>query len=437
MALSDREIRSAKVPAGLNQRDLRDDQVRGLVLRAYKTGVKVWFVFYRRKEDNRRRIMKLGTYPGVSLAQARELAGIELGKIASGEDPQAEVEAARERSGAETVAALAERYLEEYAKVHKRPKGYTMDRWQLDTYVLPRWGERPIDEITKQDVRGLIQALADGKLAAKGKPTKVAPRNLRAVLSKMFDWAADQGLLPGNPAAGVKLPVRVREHQKKGGRDRVLSDEEIGVLWGALDRLEEVAVARKHAPVSAAASRLILLTAQRPGEIFSMRWRDIEDGAWWVVPAEVAKNGEANRVPLSPQARKILDELRPKTGGGEYVLPSPFKKGAHLTSLKTVNDTIVRKTGMRPWTPHDLRRSAASKMRAMGVDRRVVQGLLNHKDRSVTAVYDRYAMDREKVEAVTAWGRRIEEIVVGGGQGAVVPFPTRHSSPIPEASSRS
>jgi hypothetical protein len=227
--------------------------------------VRNWFVFYRRKEDNRRRHLKLGAYPGVSLAQARELAEIELGKIATGEDPQAEREAARERSGAETVAALAERYLEEYAKVHKRPKGYTMDRWQLDTYVLPRWGERPIDEITKQDVRGFVQDLADGKLAAKGKPTKVAPRNLRAVLSKMFDWAAEQGLLPGNPAAGVKLPTRVREHQKKGGRDRVLSDEEISVLWGELDRLEEVAVARKHPPVSAAAIRLILLTAQRPG----------------------------------------------------------------------------------------------------------------------------------------------------------------------------
>ena len=185
-------------------------------------------------------------------------------------------------------------------------------------------------------------------------------------------------------------------------------------------------MARKHPPVSAAAFRLILLTAQRPGEVFSMRWRDIEDGAWWVVPAEVAKNGEANRVPLSPKVREILEELRPKTGKGGWVLPSPFKRGAHLTSLKTVNDTIVRKTGMRPWTPHDLRRTAASKMRAIGTDRRVLQALLNHKDRSVTAVYDRYAMDREKQEAVAAWGRRVEEILGGGAPGAVVPFPGRH-----------
>jgi hypothetical protein len=85
---------------------------------------------------------------------------------------------------------------------------------------------------------------------------------------------------------------------------------------------------------------------------------------------------------------------------------------------------------MRPWSPHDLRRTAASKMSAQGVPRRVLQAILNHKDRTVTAVYDRYSLDREKIEAVKAWGRRVEEIVVGGGQGAVVPFPARLSSSI-------
>ena len=427
MGLTDRQIKTATVRKGLNQRDLRDDQVRGLVLRVYKTGVKSWFVFYRRKEDNRRRIVKLGSYPGVSLAKARDLAEVELGRIAAGEDPQAEREEIRTQAPAETVAELAAAYLSEYAAVQKRPRGYKMDRWQLDAYVLPRWGRRLVTEITKGDVRQLLEDVASGKLAARGKPTKVAPRNLKALLSKMFDWAADRGVVPGNPAAGVKLPSAVREHQKKGGRDRVLSDEEIGVLWTETDRLVKDAGVKSQAPVTAAAFRLILLTAQRPGEVMRMRWRDLEDGAWWVIPAEVAKNGEANRVPLSPQVRKILDELRPVTGGGQYVLPSPYKKGASLTSLKTANDTILRHTGMRHWTPHDLRRTAASKMSAQGVPRRVLQAILNHKDRSVTAVYDRYSLDRERREALTAWGRRVEEIVGGGPWGAIVEFPGREA----------
>lgn len=424
MPLTDREIRSAKVPARLNQIELRDDQVRGLLLRVYSSGARTWMLAYRRRDDNRRRFLKLGAYPGVSLKAARELAEVEVGRIATGDDPQGEREERRGSNGSETLAEVAELYLAEYA-VHKRPAGYKMDRWQLDTYVLPRWGQRPIGEVTKQDVRDLLDALADGTAAANGKPTKSAPRSLKALLSKFFDWAAGRGSLAGNPAAGVKLPDRVREHLKKGGRDRVLADEEIATLWEELDRMEAYARSKKVVPVTAAAFRLILLTAQRPGEVFSMRWRDVEDGSWWVVPAEVAKNGEANRVPLSPQARTILDDLHRDTGGSEWVMESPNKPGTHLTTIKTANRGILTRTGMRPWSPHDLRRTAASKMRAMGVLRLVVQALLNHKDRSVTAVYDRYGADPEKVQALTDWGRRVEEITGGEPGARVVEFRTR------------
>lgn len=219
--LTDRQIRAAKCPDDLNQFDLRDDQPRGLVLRVYTSGVKTWFLFYRRKEDNRRRYLKLDTYPALSLKKARERAEVELGRVAAGEDPQADGDAPEEDSGAPTMGEVTKMYLELYAKVHKRPKSYQMDVWQAEAYVVPHWGEVPIDEITQEDIRDLLQGVASGELAAKGKPTKVAPRNLRALLSKIFDWAADQGHLAGNPAVGVKLPVRVRcKHLKKGGRDR-------------------------------------------------------------------------------------------------------------------------------------------------------------------------------------------------------------------------
>ena len=427
MKLTDRHAYSAKCPDGLNQFDLRDDQLRGLVLRAYRTGVKTWFVFYRRREDNRRRWLKLGAYPGLSLKQARDLAEIELGRIAAGEDPQAEREEVRGRGAAETVAAVAEQYLERYAKVHKRPAGYRMDRWQLEAYVLPRWGKRPVTEVTKRDVQDLLEDLASGKLAARRKPTKAAPRNLKAVLSKFYDWAADEGYLAGNPAAGVKLPASVREHFKLGGRDRVLTDEEIRTLWHALDRLEADRRTLAFGAATAAAFRLVLLTAQRPGEVLSMRWQDIKDGDWWEVPAEVAKNGKANRVYLSPQAREILRGLRAQNSRSEWVLDSGRKPGHHLTTVKTAHNAILRRHKMRHWTPHDLRRSAASLMRALGVPRLVVQAILNHKDRSVTAVYDHYGQDPEKREALCAWGRRVEEIVRGSAPENVVEFPLKRT----------
>jgi hypothetical protein len=91
---------------------------------------------------------------------------------------------------------------------------------------------------------------------------------------------------------------------------------------------------------------------------------------------------------------------------------------------------------MRQWSPHDLRRTAASKMRAMGVSRMVVQGILNHKDRSVTAIYDRYGADPEKQRALTTWGNRVEQIAGGGAQGprAVIASPLGQSGGMADGS---
>ena len=144
-----------------------------------------------------------------------------------------------------------------------------------------------------------------------------------------------------------------------------------------------------------------------------------------MVPAEVAKNGEANRVFLSPQAQAILQDLHADTGVSEWVLESPYKLGTHLTTIKTANQGILDRTEMRPWSPHDLRRTAASKMQALSIERIVVQAILNHKDRSVTAVYDRYGADPERERALCAWGRRVETIAGGEPRARVVDFRAR------------
>ena len=86
MMLTDRLIRFAKVPAGLNQVELRDDQVRGLLLRVYKSGARTWMLAYWRWDDNRCRFLKLGFYSGLSLKRVWERAEVEVGGVAGGED---------------------------------------------------------------------------------------------------------------------------------------------------------------------------------------------------------------------------------------------------------------------------------------------------------------------------------------------------------------
>lgn len=191
-------------------------------------------------------------------------------------------------------------------------------------------------------------------------------------------------------------------------RDRVLSEDEIRGVWAACDA---------EPGIIADAFRLMLVTAQRRGEVLSMRWQDV-DGPWWTIPAELAKNGLSHRVPLSPQAVSIIERLR-KRAKGPWVFPSltterpienPQKAAERLRERSKVPDLRL----------HDLRRTGASLMTGMGISRLAVKKILNHAERDVTAVYDRHSYDPEKRTAVEAWGRRLETIVTGASGKAPV-----------------
>jgi hypothetical protein len=242
MGLTDRQIRPPRSGGPQPTRAPGRPRSGGSSCRVYKTGVRSWFVFYRRKEDNRRRIFKLGEYPGVSLAQARELAEVELGKIAAGEDPQAERRSPGAGPGPRPWPSSPRLPggVRQGPEARPRATDGPLAARHLRPPPVGRAADHEITKGTSAAPRGPGQTASS---PPGGKPTKVAPRNLRAVLSKMFDWAADRASSPATRPPASSSPCRVREHQKKGGRDRVLSDEEIGVLWGELDRLEEAAVA--------------------------------------------------------------------------------------------------------------------------------------------------------------------------------------------------
>ena len=406
--LTDRAVRAAKTNRDRGE-DFRDSVVRGLVLRVYASGAKTWGILYRTGRG-RRRWFKLGDASAIDLADARRRARVLLGKVAEGEDPQAEREASRRVGDVETVADLAECYLKRYAERHKRPRSVAEDRGQLKRYVLPAWGSRPATEIARRDVKQLLEELADGTIALRGKPTTTAPQALRAMLSKMFAWAVEEELLPANPAAGVPLPVKPKS------RDRVLSEDEIRTLWRALADLEV------DSPLSASAFRLILLTAQRPGEVLGLRWSEI-DGGWWTIPQERHKGQISHRVPLSAQALAELERVSSLTGTARHVFDSPTRPGQPISTLKTSNRGIVLREGMERWTPHDLRRTAATMLTSGGTPRLVVERILGHAEHGVAAVYDRSSYDKEKRRALLWWGSRIERIAEGAEAETVVEFP--------------
>ena len=183
-----------------------DGVVGGLALRVSPHGAKSWVLLYR--VHRRLRRWTLGTFPTLSLADAREQARVGLREVALGRDPAL---AKREARIAETVDDLVTLYITKYAQPRKR--SWKEDRRLLTKHVLPEWRHRAVGEIRRRDVRDVIDTVA-----AAGAPTTA--NRLRAVLHKMFAFAIDEELVEMNPVTHVARPAAERR------RDRVLTHDE-------------------------------------------------------------------------------------------------------------------------------------------------------------------------------------------------------------------
>lgn len=382
MRLTDRRVRSLSTDQA--QETFLDESLSGFGVRVTQSGRKTFFVRYR--VNGRRPRFTIGTYPTISLADARDRAKAVLYDVAIGNDP---ARARTEHRSALTFAELADEYIERHAKKKQREKTWREDERCINVDLVPAWSHRKANDIYRPDVHKVLDAIVD-----RGSPTMA--NRARAVASRVFNFGISRGYLEVNPVQHVPPPAREQ------ARERVMTVAEIQSFWKALNVLT---------PLMAPTFALRLITAQRRIEVLSMRHRDI-DGDLWTIPAEVAKNRKAHRVPLSPQALDVLDSVRSLSGRSEFVFPSD--RGGHIRADLYAAKQLREEARLEDWKPHDLRRTAATMMTGqLGVLRLVVAKVLNHSDRGVTAIYDRASYDAEKRDALLAWGDRVEEIVGG------------------------
>ena len=373
-----------------------DADVKGLALRVTENGAKTWTVLYRHRRRLRR--LTLGSAKTVPLAKARERARDELYAASKGADPATEKQKDRR---AQTIGDLADLYIEKWAKPRKR--SWKMDDNLLRNKILPKWRHRAIADITRQDVRALAEAVADG-----GAP--IVANRVVALVSKMFAFALDRELVALSPAVRIPRPGQER------ARDRVLTDDEIRTLWTAFDALD---------PPMAAFYQLRLLTAQRGGEVTAMRWTDVDlDSGWWTIPATVSKNKLAHRVPLNASALALVRSLKPANPdkASPYVLGATARREGAGARGRRQQAEAAASFPVPDFRGHDLRRTAASIMASGGIPRLTISKILNHVERSVTAVYDRHSYDPEKAAALTWWDHKLAAILTNQG-ATVVAFP--------------
>lgn len=414
--LSDATIRALRPRA--ERYEVRDGLRPGLVLRVEPDGRRTWT--FRYGDRGSRRVTLGPLSPTFGLAKARAAADAVLAELRAGRDPGAQREEARRLERAEralrqareagapvpgSFSDLARRYLRDTAKRFKLST-WKKERWYVERCILPAWGGRPAAEIRRADVLRLLEEVSEARGGVTGNRTLSVARRVLA-------WAVDREELDANPAAAIPRRYLHRERS----RERALSREEVRKLWPALSDLH---------PAVAAAWRLILLTGARPGEVLTMRWADLApdngNGLAWEIPAERTKSGHSHRVPLSRQALAVLDSLRPLSEVGEFVLPSPKGGTGPLLWLSHSTKRLREATGLERFTPHDLRRTAATWLGEAGIRPDVVERVLGHKLPGVAAVYNRADYRREVRAALALLGERVEEAVTGRARSNVVPI---------------
>jgi len=393
----------------------------------------------------------LGEYePGVlTLADAFEFHHQAQKELEHGLDPGEEWEARdaerertqRARAGADTTASLVEQF------VHRKLRAERWDadaaKWVRDSRANIKARKRPdaaaallgyaeagappkkrrtkrkpvatlvseLGHLKARDVtRRQLIAFLDG-IVERGAP--VAANRVHALLAQLFTWAAAKDLIPASPMAGVERPGG-----EERPRQRVLTAEEIKAFWTTLATADMAEPTRL-------ALKLLLVTAQRRGELTFAKWSDFDlPGKTWTIPVELLKTSHARRqeaephvVPLSPLAIDILRKLQAITSAGAYVLPARADKRKDRSYSERVLSRAVRKNakrfGIPHFTPHDLRRTAASFMTKLKIPRLHVEKVLNHATGDIAEVYDRHDYLREKRVALEKWGKHLTAIVEG------------------------
>ena len=370
------------------QGEIWDEYLPGFGLRIGKRK-RTFFVMGRVGGKQVRRTV--GTTVELKLAQAREKARGMLANFANGVDPGeaariAKLEAACARHT--TFAAVSEAYMQEHGR-HRKDAAERQRK--LDVDILETLGPIPVADLRRADIKALV--------LEKAEDAPIMAKRIKTLIHTILDYAIDEELIDANPAARIKL-------QAEKPRDRYLSEKEIRRFWRGLEKA-------RLDPQMRRILKLLLLTGQRRAEVALMRWEelDLERGIW-EVPAGRTKADRATRAPLSPLALDLIGE----PDDGEYVFHHRDGRPLTVYSVSQAMRRELKPLGLaeKPATPHDLRRTFASQLAELGIDRLTISKLLNHAEQGVTGqVYELSEHWEKKRVAMLAWDDRLREIVTG------------------------
>ena len=334
-----------------------DQRCKGLAVRVAPSGVKTWDLAYRIRGTGKMRRLSLGRTTDVGLEQARERANELTGAARGGRDLIGEEGEARDAAASRiTVEKLIDLYLRRRVVARLRTANSIESRLRRTLApILQRYAA----DICRRDMRAILDAIVD-----RGQGREAEKR--RQVCTAMFRWALSQDIVEADPTAGLT------PYDRGAPRDRVLSLEEIELVWKWLDT---DALSLEAADIL----KLELLLGARCGEISGLRAEEIDRQKWtWTLPAGRSKNGRQRVTPIVGFAREMLDQRLSVVEKGPLFL---LEKGVVMTSAHIGHYLLTRRATLpiAVFTSHDLRRTFATMLAEMGIALDLVAAIVGHK----------------------------------------------------------
>lgn len=394
MALTDTAIKKLKADG----KPIKVADERGLFLLVKPTGAKLWHWKYR--FQGKEKLMAIGGYPDVSLAQAREKRDEGRKLLAAGTDPMGqrrEVKVAQRIAMEDSFEAVARKWLEHWRGARSARHAEYVQR-RLESDVFPVIGHRPVSELGAAELVAMVK-----RIEARG-ALDIAKRAMQTC-GQVFRYAIAHGKASRNPATDVR-PSDVLPSRKKQNYARV-SAQELPDLLRKIEVYQGAAITR-------AAMKLMAMTFVRTSELIGARWEEFDlDAGRWDIPAERMKMKTPHIVPLSTQAVTLLRALHTSTGAKAVLFPGerdPKKPMSNNTILKAL-ERMGYKGRM---TGHGFRGIASTLLHEQGFDHSHIELQLAHQERdAVSASYNHALYLAQRARMMQAWSDYLDASIAG------------------------
>jgi integrase len=396
--LTDTAIRKAKP----KEKPYKVSDSQGLYLLINPKGSKLWRVKYRMNGVERK--LALGSYPEITLAEARSARDAARRQLAHSIDPnfvkrQERIEAGIRASN--SFSSVAQELIEKKAREGMAEPTLAKMRWFVKL-LGNDYGKRPVAEITPQE---LLHELRKHERRGRLETANL----LRAFASRVFRYAVATARAERDPAQlliGALTTPRVKHFP-------AITD---AITFGALLRAIED---YQGDPAVMHALKLTPHVFQRPGEIRHMEWTEVDFGkAVWIIPEGKMKMRQPHSVPLSRQSLAILTNMRTLSGSGRYVFPS-IRSRTRPISENTINAALRRMGYPKDqMTAHGFRTSASSLLNESGKwnPDAIERALAHMVAGSVRRIYNQSAYWTERVEMAQWWSDYLDELREGGNR---------------------